>query len=193
MSDAPIDSVLFAKSLIVSARQRGFYISNLKLQKLAYYCQGYTLALTDNQLFDGNIEAWDHGPVVPAMYHEFKAFGSNSITTEISDDLLTAIPQKFLDIVNFVLDKFVKLGAWDLVHRTHLEAPWLAHCDDETKAVDGLVISHDELKAFFCQEVDRMQDSSFARILDSLDSKVFELPEDVTDKDQFFSWLQGDK
>ncbi|MEC6906856.1 type II toxin-antitoxin system antitoxin SocA domain-containing protein [Photobacterium piscicola] len=193
MKIAPVDSVLFAKSLIVCAEQREICISNLKLQKLAYYCQGYTLALMEQQLFDGKIVAWEHGPVVPAMYHEFKDFGSNSIPATYSSDLLTAIPDVFLDIVNFVLDKFGKIGPWDLVHRTHGEDPWLAHYDNEAKAVDGSEITHEELKLFFCQEVDRMQDASFARLLDSLDSQLIELPQEVTNKEQFFSWLQGGK
>ena len=188
---APVDSVVFAKSLIVCAGQRGICISNLKLQKLAYYCQGYTLAIIDQRLFDGKIEAWDHGPVVPAMYHEFKDFGSNPILVEFSEDLLKIIPKKCLDIVNFVLDKFGKTGPWDLVHRTHGEKPWLAHYDSEAKSVDGLEITNEELKLFFCQEIDRMQDASFARILDSLESQLVELPKEVTDKDQFFNWLQG--
>ncbi|HAS22646.1 MAG TPA: hypothetical protein DCR51_05795, partial [Idiomarina loihiensis] len=37
-------------------------ISNLKLQKLMYYAQGLSLALFERPLFDGNIEAWTHGP-----------------------------------------------------------------------------------------------------------------------------------
>lgn len=37
------------------------YISNLKLQKLLYYCQGFVLALTGKTLFDNDILAWEHG------------------------------------------------------------------------------------------------------------------------------------
>lgn len=33
-------------------------ISNLKLQKLLYYAQGCTLALTNEPLFDESIVAW---------------------------------------------------------------------------------------------------------------------------------------
>jgi uncharacterized phage-associated protein len=37
--------------------EQGEVISNLKLQKLLYYSQGFTLALYDKPLFDDKIEA----------------------------------------------------------------------------------------------------------------------------------------
>src|SRR5690606_17024633 len=57
----------------------GDLISNLKLQKLVYYAQGFSLALLDEPLFEDEIEAWMHGPVVPALYREFKTHGSAGI------------------------------------------------------------------------------------------------------------------
>ena len=50
----------------------GDIISNLKLQKLLYYAQGVTLALTGKPLFSDPIEAWQHGPVVPSVYRLYK-------------------------------------------------------------------------------------------------------------------------
>lgn len=47
-------------------------ISNLKLQKLLYYMQGFHLAYFDTPLFDDDIEAWMYGPVVPCVYNHFK-------------------------------------------------------------------------------------------------------------------------
>src|SRR5450631_518283 len=43
--------------------EAGDSLSNLKLQKLVYYAQGFSLALTGKRLFDEAIEAWEHGPV----------------------------------------------------------------------------------------------------------------------------------
>ena len=40
-------------------------ISHMKLQKLVYFCQGYSLALYGRPLFPEPIEAWTHGPVCP--------------------------------------------------------------------------------------------------------------------------------
>ena len=51
----------------------GDLISNLKLQKLLYYAQGFHLALYDQPLFPEAIEAWTHGPVVPDLYRHYKS------------------------------------------------------------------------------------------------------------------------
>ncbi len=46
----------------------GDNLSNLKLQKLVAYAQGFHLAMKDGEpLFDEPIEAWAHGPVIPSM------------------------------------------------------------------------------------------------------------------------------
>lgn len=54
-------------------------VDPLKLQKLIYFAHGWHLALRDQPLIDELIEAWDYGPVVPSVYHEFKAFGNQRI------------------------------------------------------------------------------------------------------------------
>lgn len=50
-------------------------ISNLKLQKLVYYAQAYHLAMYGEPLFGERVEAWEHGPVVPELYREYKIYG----------------------------------------------------------------------------------------------------------------------
>jgi uncharacterized phage-associated protein len=55
----------------------GDLMTNLKLQKLVYYAQGFYLAMMDSPLFNEPIEAWEHGPVCVPLYHEYKNFGSN--------------------------------------------------------------------------------------------------------------------
>ena len=57
----------------------GDLMSNLKLQKLVYYAQGFALVLWDKSLFPERIEAWIHGPVVPALYREYKSYGAEAI------------------------------------------------------------------------------------------------------------------
>ncbi|WP_341837770.1 type II toxin-antitoxin system antitoxin SocA domain-containing protein [Chitinophaga pollutisoli] len=52
--------------------EAGDTISPMKLQKLIYYAQAWHLALYDKPLFEDRIEAWGHGPTVPAVYKRFK-------------------------------------------------------------------------------------------------------------------------
>jgi len=55
-------------------------IRHMKLQKLLYYAHGYHLAIVDEPLLNEPIQAWEFGPVVPSIYHEFKFFGNDPIT-----------------------------------------------------------------------------------------------------------------
>ncbi len=58
---------------------QGETISNLKLQKMLYYMQGFFIAVFDKKLFEEPIEAWQYGPVVRAVYFHFKEFGPAAI------------------------------------------------------------------------------------------------------------------
>ncbi len=44
----------------------------MKMQKLVYYAQAWTLARTGEPLFDEPIEAWVNGPVVRALYDQHR-------------------------------------------------------------------------------------------------------------------------
>ncbi len=54
-------------------------ISNMKLQKLLYFAQGCFLAITDKKLFNEDLLAWKHGPVVRTVYEEFAYLSGNEI------------------------------------------------------------------------------------------------------------------
>ena len=54
-------------------------MSNLKLQKMLYYEQGFHLAYFDTPLFEDEIEAWMYGPVIPAVYEHFRSSGRQGI------------------------------------------------------------------------------------------------------------------
>src|SRR5215813_5920217 len=42
------------------------------LQKLVYYCQGWSLARSGQPMFPEPIEAWRDGPVSPILFREHK-------------------------------------------------------------------------------------------------------------------------
>lgn len=48
-------------------------LSNMKLQKLLYYQQGFHLAYFGTPLFNEDIVAWQYGHVVPEVYDAFKS------------------------------------------------------------------------------------------------------------------------
>lgn len=116
-------------------------ISNLKLQKLLYYAQGCFLAITDRPLFEDKIVAWQHGPVVEAVYQTYKCYGASGIDfTEDFDD--SSFTEEEKNILIQVYDLFGQYSAWKLRNMTHEETPWQTTMPNEE-------ISLDSIKAYF--------------------------------------------
>ncbi len=61
--------------LKLSDEDSGERLSNMKLQELLYYAQGFHIALHDIPLFEDSILAWIHGPVVAKESYEYKKHG----------------------------------------------------------------------------------------------------------------------
>ena len=54
-------------------------IDNLRLNKFVYIAYGLALVYKERELFKDRIEAWEYGPVIPAIYHEFKKYKDKKI------------------------------------------------------------------------------------------------------------------
>ena len=57
-----------------------FDVTNLKLNKVLFYVHAFHLVRRGQPLINNHFEAWEHGPVVRVVYHEFKIFGNAPIT-----------------------------------------------------------------------------------------------------------------
>lgn len=107
----------------------GNLISNLKLQKLMYYVQAWHLALYDERFFDGDFEAWVHGPVLPILYRDYKLFGWKPIERDdLSDESIIKLEGTFgvqtTSFIKEVVDEYFGLTAYELERLTHQEYPW---------------------------------------------------------------------
>ena len=49
-------------------------ISNKKINKLLYFCHGFSLIRLGGELIRNHVEAWKHGPVYRVVYDEFRKF-----------------------------------------------------------------------------------------------------------------------
>lgn len=125
--------------LKLSEPEVGDSITNLKLQKLLYYAQGFYLAIHNKPLFEEDILAWEHGPVVSRVYHVFSKYGSNAIPVP---DLEVKLTKKEKKLIIGVWNVYGQFSAWKLRDMTHSERPW-----KETSR--NQVISHELLKSFF--------------------------------------------
>jgi uncharacterized phage-associated protein len=122
-------------------------LSNLKLQKLLYYAQGHHLAVHGRPLFREDIQAWSHGPVVPAVYHTFKTFGAGPVSLADEDpfewDDVDSSTSQFLAKV---WNTYGGLAAWKLRNMTHAEPPWFDHFNEDERYI---VIPKEEIREYF--------------------------------------------
>lgn len=126
MSDStPYDAKVIAAWFVQHANELKKPVSNLKLQKLLYFAQGYSLVLNHQPLFLQPLEAWEHGPVVPDVYHQYKASGSGAIrpTTWSASDCVPLRDQD-LTLLQEVWAEYGSCDAIQLRNLTHAEAPW---------------------------------------------------------------------
>ncbi len=128
-----------------SEAEFGENITNLKLQKLVYYAQGFSLALNDYPLFNESIKAWAHRPVVPGLYYRFRDRGASPIDTPVDFDL-DSIDAETQALLDEVYDVYGQYSAWGLRNLTHDEPPW-----NETKTGD--TIDLDKMKAYFSTQL----------------------------------------
>jgi len=126
----------------------GDNISNLKLQKLLYYCQGYFLALNNKPLFKEDILAWDYGPVVLSIYDKYKELGAASIPPVLKYNGNLNTPQK--NLIGNVYQEYGQFSAGKLVEMTHTETPW-------KETPKNKVITHEKMRRFFYEEFRKNQ------------------------------------
>ena len=144
------DAIDIARKIIARTdTEHGDSISNLKLQKLLYFMQGFHLALLGEPLFLQEIRAWTYGPVVPEVYDRFKRYRKDAINTrDFTDSLtLTAREQRLFDAVYTEYNQYSAIG---LMKLTHDEGPW-----KEPKP--GAGITTEAMTAFFRAKVEMGQ------------------------------------
>lgn len=139
-----------AKKLIFKAQNDepngGERLTNLKLQKLLYYQQGFHLAFFGTPLFAEDVEAWMYGPVVPAVYDEYSAYGSSALP-EVKEPVSLSEDEE--ELFNEVYDAYREFSAIGLMNRTHSERPWL----DAVPHDRGTVISQESMMSYFKTQI----------------------------------------
>lgn len=97
-------------------------MSAMKLQKLVYYSQAWSLVWDEKPLFKAKIEAWANGPVVRALYDKHKGLFTVKTWPDGDRSKVTGEAKKTIDsVLDFYGDKS---GQW-LSELTHKERPWL--------------------------------------------------------------------
>jgi uncharacterized phage-associated protein len=120
MSITNLDTI--ADYFIYVANDTGSFISNLKLQKLVYYAQAWHLGIYDTPLFDEDFEAWVHGPVIPALFYQYKEFSWKPILKEVQKPDFSPELNEFLEEIT---EEYFICDGFELELMTTRENPWI--------------------------------------------------------------------
>lgn len=125
-------------------------ITNLKLQKLCYYAQGFALVKLNKPLFFDDINHWQHGPVVLSLWRKYKPFGTGPIPVPRQSVDWDLFPQDVIGVLDDVIRRYGPMSALELRNQTHREPPWM-------HTPDGAPITHQKMRAYFGRLIEEME------------------------------------
>ncbi len=101
-------------------------ITNMSIQKILYFINGFSKKFLGYKLFEDNCEAWVHGPVYRDLYDALCVFYRNIIDykeiIQTNDFNLTDEEKKYID---GLLPFFENYSGSALRNMTHLTDPWI--------------------------------------------------------------------
>ena len=99
-------------------------LTNMKINKLLYFAQGYYLRKYGTPLFADGIEAWEHGPVVPEVYFAYKAYGDQPIK-DYNSNIIADVSPEAEEVMYDVAREYGRYTASALRNTTHVVgSPW---------------------------------------------------------------------
>jgi uncharacterized phage-associated protein len=120
----------------------------MKLEKLVYYSQAWSLVWDDRPMFPEAIEAWANGPVCPALYQMHK--GMFEVTAEAIIGNPNRLDKEAKKTIMAVLKFYGKKSAHWLSNLTHSEDPWLDARKDLAPGERGAEeISHASMAEYY--------------------------------------------
>lgn len=128
--------------------QHGDVLTNLKLQKLLYFAQGWHLAFFDKALFKDEIQAWISGGIVPNVWKRFRKFKNSPITLEIKNK--PCLDESIENHLKEVFLYYGKYSAYELELLCHKSIPWLiARKDLAADAPSYEIINLENMKKYY--------------------------------------------
>lgn len=129
-------------------------ITPLALQKLLYYAQSFYYAFFHAELFLMPCYAWQHGPVYPEIYFQFREYGSDPIqkSTESFLKSTSGLTEKEIRFLDCIIEIFGQYSGSFLRNLTHKESPWIEARGDLGENDRGTVeISRKKIHDYFSE------------------------------------------
>ena len=97
-------------------------LTTMKLQKLVYYSQAWSLVWDEKPLFEEKIEAWANGPVVRNLFDYHRGMYEIS---EMAIGNPRLLDQNQQETVDAVLEYYGHRSSQWLIDLSHMEDPWI--------------------------------------------------------------------
>lgn len=100
----------------------GFWVSNLKLQKVLYFAWIEYFRRYRKPLFKEGFEAWRYGPVVPSVYYDNWCNAANTLV--VPKRTSVPVDQDTQDFLREMLEEFKDVSVGDMVELSHKTRAW---------------------------------------------------------------------
>lgn len=146
-----------ANYVIMRCNKENKEISNLKLQKMVFYCQAYHIARYRERLIDNQFEAWRHGAVLPALYDDYSYLGYSNIHkyNEVEyNNMRSEFGEYLTGFLDKIIDKYSVLTPSEIRELNHREEPWIeAREGYEPEERCNEEIKEEIIYRYYCQKL----------------------------------------
>lgn len=125
---------------------QGYTITALKLQRILYFMQAYFLINLNKPAFSDEIEAWDSGPTIKAVWEKHWVYNYACLfrQNEPTIDFESSDEQKLID---HVINKCMPYGSHTLLSMLNCEgSPWASSRNSITIPVAKIKSYYETLK-----------------------------------------------
>ena len=154
------DGRAIANWILKSATAQNMSLSNLQLQKILFFAHGSYLVRFRSPLVMNRFEAWEHGPVIPELYHALKQHGDRPIRSPVTrydlesgmDVVVTAdFTNPVCKHLTEMLLFYGRMDPWILVKLSHVPGgPWAKTLERSKDTANfSLVIDPQLIEEFF--------------------------------------------
>ena len=161
--DGVIDVRALANAILDEADALAVTMTNMALNKIAYFVHCDYLLERSQPLVGAKIEAWQHGPVFREVYHEFKRWGDEPINSRATKiDPVTGEPQlagilvtsEEREYIGQLIQRYIRFSAAYLRAISHVDGgPWHRVWGHDGRANPGMKISNDLITEHYSRGV----------------------------------------
>jgi uncharacterized phage-associated protein len=119
-------SVIVANRFLELADAKNDKLTPMQLLKLVYIAHGWMLGLYGRPLIKDKVEAWQYGPVIPALYQHVRKYKGAPVTKKISTYFeVSDMDALEDDVVSQVYGAYGSKPGMQLSRITHAQGtPW---------------------------------------------------------------------